>query len=171
MKLDDLVERLGRLPGAYIGRGPSHPTEPRPELRNKAADFFDSYPFLHQDRGYSEFLERYSGAIVNDPANDIGIDIMGFDPGVANLINTEGPIVDSNGYLLIAMCSYGEVTDGKLATWEYDFAFDATGARREGIYILTAAGGKPLGGFEWHAKNFEEWVTELVEKSGRYERP
>lgn len=96
---------------------------------------------------------------------------MGFDPRVANLIEAEGPVVDSNGYLLIAMCSYGEVRDGNLTTWEYNFAFDATGTRKRGIYQLTAQGGEILREFEWHTENFEEWLAELVERAGSYERP
>ncbi|SFY43711.1 hypothetical protein SAMN02787144_103855 [Streptomyces atratus] len=126
---------------------------------------------MRQDRGYIEFLERFSGVTISDPEKDIGIDIMGFDPCVVNLVETEGPVVDSNGYLLIAMCSYGEVSDGRLVTWEYDFAFDATGNRREGIYRLVALGGENLGEFEWYVGNFEEWLAELVERSGYYAKP
>ncbi|MEV6439226.1 hypothetical protein [Streptomyces anulatus] len=171
MMIDDLIERLRLLPGAQIGCGPRHKITPQTEQATTISEFLESHTFMRQDHGYVDFLERFSGVIVDNPEEDIGIDIMGFDPRVANLAETEGPLVDSNGYALIAMCSYGEVRSGKLVTWEYDFAFDATGLRKRGIYRLTALGGEVVKGFEWHVRSFEEWLAELVERSGQYERP
>ncbi|MFE6104697.1 hypothetical protein ACFVQ4_32715 [Streptomyces laurentii] len=171
MRIDELVARLELLPGAQIGCGPRHPICPRIEVAPQTAAFLESYPFAREDRGYVEFLERFSGATVNDPEKDIGIDIMGFDPRMLNLVETEGPIVDANGYLLIAMCSYGEVSDGRLDTWEYDFALDSTGTRKKGIYCLTALSGETLTEFEWHRGSFEEWIAELVEQAGKYAKP
>jgi hypothetical protein len=171
MSIDDLVTNLGRLPGAHVGRGPLHPTEPRPELDSPVTGFLESYPFLQRDAGYVDFIQKYAGVMMTHPEEEIGVDIMGFDPGVANLLEMEGPVVDSHGFLLIAMCSYGTMTGGELSTWEYDFAFDATGSRRDGIYRLVADGGVTLQQFEWHKHNFEQWLVELVDRGGRYERP
>lgn len=171
MPIDDLVVTLGHLPGAYVGHGPHHPTEPRPELESEISRFLDQYPALRQDDGYLHFLQTYAGVMVTDPQEEIGIDIMGFDPGVANLVDLEGPVVDSNGFLVIAMCSYGIMIEGHLSTWEYDFAFDATGTRQGGIYRLVAGDGIILQPFEWHKPNFEEWLVELNARRGRYQRP
>jgi hypothetical protein len=172
MGIEETVGRLERIPGAVVGRGPHHPVEPEPSLALPIAEFLDGYPDVRRDGGYVEFLEKYAGAMIkNDDETQI-VDILGFSDASTEIMEMDGPIVDDNGFLLFAQGVFHIIADGKeLDMYEHDFAFDASGDRRPGVYHSAAtlrSQGQP---FTWYADDFDAWLAELVEKRGQYGRP
>jgi hypothetical protein len=56
-------------------------------------------------------------------------------------------------------------------TYQYDFAFDVSGARRPGVYWRRQIMDKEDESFSWHLDDFCSWLSEVTVKEGVYERP
>lgn len=69
---------MSKLGYAAVGRGPKHPESPNLELQKEIDSFLEQYSFLRKDQGYIDFLEYYSGAMVDWPKGELVIAIFGF---------------------------------------------------------------------------------------------
>lgn len=172
MEIDSLMADLARIPGARIGRGPRHPSQPDATAGEKLREFLAEYPAVRTDPGYVEFLECYGGAYLeNEDVSQI-VDILGFTDASTQMYEMDGPIVDEDGFLLFAQCVYHIEVDGRLVdTQEYDFAFDVTGGRESGVYGLFSARAVRDNRFEWHSDDFLSWLAQLVRTGGRFPTP
>lgn len=172
MNIDEVVSRLEHIPGARAGRGPRHPESPALFLEDQLVQFLDTYPVLHHDAGYIEFLEKYAGAMIKNSDETQIVDLLGFSDVSTGMLEMDGPVVDENGFLLFAQCVFHIIVEGRLVDmYEYDFAFDASGGRRPGVYRCSTtlrSQGEP---YLWYADGFCSWLVELVDQDGRYERP
>jgi hypothetical protein len=54
--IDKLMVDFGLLPGALVGRGPEHPSEPDDTFRDLIAQLVSQHPFLEKDPSYLTFL-------------------------------------------------------------------------------------------------------------------
>lgn len=173
MGLDDLIDRLGDIPGARVGHGPRHPKKPDLTLAERIRAFTEAYPRLLQtDPAYVEFLEKYSGAMIEEPESPRIVDILGFSEASTDIEEMEGEIVDENGFLLFCQCVFHTIEGGRLTdTYEYDFAFDISGDRRQGVYLKVSTLSTQDRPYEWHSDGFLAWLYELTKLQGRYERP
>lgn len=170
--IDDLIARFEQIPGARVGRGLEHPTRPDASEAGRLEEFLSNYPFLRADSSYEEFLRKYGGAYVeNEDVTQI-IDILGFSNVSTDIIEMDGSIVNSDGYLLFAQCIYHIMSErGLKDTQEHDFAFDATGEREPGVYRLYGDSEQDLNEFEWQYDNFANWLAYLVAQDAKLSPP
>jgi hypothetical protein len=175
MQLEHLAERLSALPGAVVGCGPKHPSQPDVSIAPRIEWLLENYPGLRRYQSYIDFLEMYAGACVESKRKDDLVSIFGFRDEFFN-IDTEDGEIETDGRILFAMCIYfRDREDGKdrLDTYQYNFYWDTSGVRRPGIYeedyySFSSAATEPP---SWYADDFRDWLAELIEKKGIYERP
>jgi hypothetical protein len=159
--LDDLVAKSVRIPGAVVGRGPKHPTEPNSSIEERVQSLFAAFPALRRDACYVEFMEKYAGALIITEGRGV-IDLVGLSGVSTDYVEKDVPI-EADGLIIFAMCAYD--------TYEYDFAFEVSGERRPGVYRYVTSGPASAPSPTWHAENFCDWLEELVDKEGMYEPP
>lgn len=170
--LDALMDRFAQIRGARVGHGPDHPQLPDRSMEPRVDGFLQSYPMLRRDHDYVEFLEKYAGALIDNPDEGQLVDVFGFDQVSTDMLDMEGPVVDENGFLVFAQCIYHVVIDGKLEDmYEYDFAFDVSGERRFGVYCAKSTLRTGNRAFTLYFEGFAAWLRDVVEKKGWYERP
>jgi len=171
-RIDDAMSIFATISGASVGRGPRHPTEPDPEIELRIGRFLETYPALLADADYVEFLEKYAGAsIENDDFSQI-VDILGFTEASTDIEEMDGPIVDSNGFLMVAEAVYhlreGERTTGTL---QHAFAYNVTGDHPKGLYHSLVSQQRPEPSFTFAFENFVAWLDDLVAREGWLEPP
>jgi hypothetical protein len=171
MTIENLMEKFLQIDGAAAGNGPRHPVQPDPSAEIRISSFLDTYPFLHQDPCYRDFLEVYAGAAINSSDENDLVDILGFSDVSPDIEYFEGPVVSSNGFLVFAICAYYRHTEQQLYMYEHDFAFDASGTRKPGIYRMVSALDQEPSAFTWYIGDFCSWLEDLIDKGGVYERP
>ena len=161
-----------KFEGACVGHGPKHSDIPNTDLQPEINQFLSEYPFLQQDKGYVNFLERYAGATLDAPEGLIVI-IFGFvlDIGGLHMTQDEGPIIDDEGFLCIAAVQvrsdedakgFDEYAKGFDEYTDLAFSFDATGERRPGIYRNIGLNPKA-----WYCEDFLTWLRLLIDKQGQ----
>jgi len=171
-RIDDAIARFSSIVGSSVGHGPRHPTEPDPGADQRIESFLETYPALRRDAGYIEFLEKYAGAsIENDDLSQI-VDILGFSDASTDIEELDGPIVDSEGFLMIAEAVY-HMRNGKrtTGTLQHAFAFDVTGDRAEGVYHSLVSAQHLAPAFTLAFESFEAWLTDLVGREGWLDPP
>lgn len=170
--LADTIERFLHIEGAATGCGPRHPECQEKSVESRVRSFLGKYPLLRQDECYRDFLEIYAGAAIerDEDESDL-VSILGFTEVSPDLEYFEGPAVSDDGFLVFAICVYYRRVEGRLYMYEYDFAFDMSGARKPGIYKGVSADDLKLSEFTWYADDFCSWLDDLIEKGGVYERP
>ncbi|MGL6074829.1 MAG: hypothetical protein ACRC8S_11765 [Fimbriiglobus sp.] len=136
-QLDQLVMQFQvAFPNAIIGRGPSHPSAPDPELTDITDDFLRTHSHLARDPGYVAFLKRYSGLLVNNPSENEIIVFGGLSSVAVHLLDPDMPsIVDEDGFFSVGWSEYSLIPP---ITWEtrvlIGFSIDATLERASGVY-------------------------------------
>ena len=161
MDIDTLIQQLSSLGEAFVGKGPKHPTSPRPEIQPEISSLLTQYPFLEKDQGYVDYLEHYAGAVVDRPSGDLFISIFGLDEDVSlHLTRGEGPIVDNEGFF--TFCD-SVVRDQEQNDIGLGYVFDATGERRKGVYIVTEDSSEP----HWYCESFLQWLADIIQKEGK----
>ncbi len=162
-RLDDMIDRFRRIPGARVGHGPRHPVQPNPSSAQRQREFLDTYWAVSSDAGYFEFLEKYAGASIrNDAATQI-VDLLGFSDASPDIVELDGPVVDDDGFLIIAQATYHVDEAGReVDAVQHDIALDATGQRKPGIYHSFASRERPVPRFAWQHFDFTSWLDELV---------
>src|SRR5438046_219401 len=103
MTLQATIEAFALLPGADVGAGPSHPTTPVAARRAEIDDFLQRFPQISRDPTYVDFLYTYSGAGMSDVEVDTYVDIFGFSDSSTEFDESEGPLVEADGYLIFAV--------------------------------------------------------------------
>jgi hypothetical protein len=157
MDIHTVMARFAELEGAVVGVGPRKSSHPNTEIQGKIDFFLNSYPFLHQDRGYIDFLEFYAGAHVLRGDYEVAIDIFGFLDISTHMLDYEDPIVDEDGFLTFSLAILQE--NRHLA-----FGFDATQHRTWGVYraVVDENGAS----YVWYCDTFLEWLNQIVQKDG-----
>jgi hypothetical protein len=159
------MEKFLSLEGAKVGRGPRHPVSPHPSLDNEITAFLDQYPFLKRDQGYLDFLECYAGAWIM--SDNLVIDIFGFTDVSSHILELEGPVVDTDGYLTICDGEFrAKSLTEKDVTEQLGCGFDATGTRKWGLYRNRGYRSGELGIY-WYCETFLEWLEALVDAKGK----
>src|SRR5215471_3191726 len=143
MVLEELVERFTQLPGAVVGRGPRHPVQPDPSIAPRIEWLLENYPRLRRYQSYVDFLEMFAGATIEneDPNGKNLVHVLGFGEEFFEIDvdwSGEGEI-ETDGYIVFAICAYHRDRERELDTYEYDFALETSGARRPGIYRAVSA--------------------------------
>jgi hypothetical protein len=163
-----LIEKLQNLEGTIVGEGPKHPISPHPEIQGEIDNFISEYKFLLQDKGYVDFLECYSGMLIDSSDGKIFIDVFGFLEDISlHLTRGEGSVVDDD---YLGFCS-AVVRIGSTGNLNKDdvglgFAFDATGEKPWGVYCSINAAK-----YEWYCSSFREWLEKLVRTKGYFVEP
>ncbi len=155
---------MSKLGYAAVGRCPKHPESPSPELQTEIDSFLEQYSFLLKYPGYIDFLEYYSGAMVDWPKGELVIAIFGFLEEISfHLIKDGGEVIDDDGFyaLCTSVVRVGEGQDMENESIGLGYRFDATGARRWGVY-RSIEGGE----CEWYCDSFLEWLEKLIDKKG-----
>jgi hypothetical protein len=168
--IDALVERMARMQGASVGRGPRHPRSPDPSVEPRLHEFLDAYPEVRRDAGYVEFQEKYAGAIVQDPAETRILDVFGFGGAATNMLEMDGPVVDEDGFLIFAQCLYYP-DGGVIGMHEHDFAFSVSGDRPVGVYRHQSTLDHSVPGFSRYVDDFTAWLRDLLDHDGWYDPP
>ncbi|HXM58416.1 MAG TPA: hypothetical protein VOB72_23655 [Candidatus Dormibacteraeota bacterium] len=165
--IDALVDRLSRLPGAQVGRGPRHPRSPDAAVAPRLDTFLSEHPTLRDDAGYIEFQEKYAGAMIQHPGRRQIVDILGFSDASTDMQEMEGPVVDDDGFLVFAECIHHITVDGRLEeVHEQAFAFSVVSGRRPGIYRLVSTMADQSGEYRWYTDDFTVWLRDLVDNDG-----
>ncbi|AFZ27880.1 hypothetical protein Cylst_5903 [Cylindrospermum stagnale PCC 7417] len=164
MDIHSLMQKFTELGYVTVGRGPKHPESPSLELQKEIDSFLEQYSFLRKDPGYIDFLEYYSGAMVDWPKGELVIAIFGFLEEISfHLIKDGGEVIDDDGFY--AFCTsvvrVGEGQDMENESIGLGYTFDATGTRRWGVY-RSIEGGE----CEWYCDSFLEWLEKLIDKNG-----
>jgi hypothetical protein len=172
MNIDETISRLEHIPDARTGRGPRHPEAPDLSIEDQLVQFLGSYSILRRDSGYIEFLEKYAGAMIKNLDETQIVDVLGFSDASTGMLEMDGPLVDEDGFILFAQCVFHIIVEGRLVDmYEYDFAFDASGERRPGVYRCSSTLRSQGESYVWYADGFCSWLVELVDNGGYYERP
>jgi hypothetical protein len=171
-RIDDAMSRFSAIRGSSVGHGPRHPADPDTEIAPRIERFLETYPALRDDASYVEFLEKYAGAsIENDDFSQI-VDILGFTEASTDIEEMDGPIVDSQGFLMVAEAVY-HLREGARTTdtLQHAFAYDMTGGRPKGLYysLVTTQHLEPA--FTHEFENFEAWLDDLVAREGWLDPP
>ena len=166
--IDELIRRLGLLPGAIVGRGPCHPTSPDSTIKARLGEFYENFPSVRRDNGYVEFQEKYAGATVDDPRRGMYLDILGFSDASTDIMELEEPVVDPDGFVLFAECLYHGTIDDASDMYEHDLAFNV---RSQGVYCKTSTINTRSHGYRSHTDNFAAWLRNLTDCDGWYPRP
>lgn len=171
-RIDEAVSHFAALPGASVGHGPHHPTEPDVDVGLRVDEFLKAHPTLRRDPGYVEFLDKYAGAgIENDDVSQI-VDVLGFTDVSTDMEEMDGPVVDDEGFLMVAEAVYHLRDDGRTtSTLQHAFAYDVTGERPPGIYRSLVTSDQLEPNFAWAFDNFEAWLEEIVACEGWLEPP
>jgi hypothetical protein len=185
VEIDQLIQRLLEVaPHAQLGAGPEHPATPDLTLAARIATWLSVHPFLDRDAAYVDFLKRYSGLDVLDeytPENvakglDWDLDIPGFAPvahlsfldetgGHSRHFDPTVPHIDKNGFYHFATVCYHSGQGNEASDWAHEeFGFDASGERPPGVYRI-------LDPPEWFCETFFQWLTQVIERSGRVFTP
>lgn len=160
--IDHLVDRLSRLSGATIGRGPDHPREPDPSIADRVTNFLDRYPALGRDTGYVTFMWKYAGASVYPPDESMFASILGFADGETNIEDDlEGPVIDDDGFLFFADWGYHTDLDGRLDSHGHSFLFDVSDSRRPGIHRYSWS--SEVTERTWYAEDFGTWLGDFAD--------
>lgn len=166
-RLDEAMTRFARIPGARVGHGPRHPVEPDPGLAQRLHDFLGAYPSLAADSGYIEFLEKYAGAAIQNEGATQLVDLLGFSDVAPDIVDLDGPVVDDEGFLVVAQAIYHLDQDGRAVdTLQHDIAFDASGRREHGIYHSFASGEQLEPRFTRQHDDFTSWLEDLIAVDG-----
>lgn len=171
-RIDDVMSRFSAIPGSSVGRGPRHPTNPDPDVGLRIARFLEAYPLLRRDAGYVEFLEKYAGAsIENDDFSQI-VDILGFTDASTDIEEMDGPVVDSDGFLMVAEAVYHLREGGRnTGTLQHAFAYDVTGDRAEGLYHSLVSTERLEPAFVYALDSFEALLDDVVVREGWMDPP
>jgi hypothetical protein len=164
MDIHSLMQNFTELGYAAVGRGPKHPESPNLELQKEIDSFLEEYSFLRKDPGYIDFLEYYSGAMVDSPKEELVIEIFGFLEEISfHLIKDGGEVIDDDGFYVfcISVVRVGEGQDMENESIGLAYRFDATGTQRWGVY-RSLEGGE----CEWYCDSFLEWLEKLIDKKG-----
>ncbi len=157
-----LMRQFETLGYATVGSGPDHQHNPQPEKKKEIEQFIEQHDFLRQAPDYVTFLFCYAAAAVYWPGGELTIEIYGFDENItAHLVLDQGflgPIIDTEGFFLFCGSRIWPVGEDPIYI---DYAFDATGQRRWGVYR------KITGQYEWYCETFLDWLQVLIEKKGR----
>lgn len=170
MDIDDAMATFERIPGAVVGFGPKHPTRPNQEIAHRVAAFLDDYPALRGYPCYVEFLEKYAGARIDQQENSVLVYLFGLADVSFDLVADEGDVV-TDGFLQFAQGVYREDVHDVMTIYQYDFAFDVSGARDRGVYRSALRASGDVHGYTWYTADFSSWLDELVAKGGVYEPP
>lgn len=118
------------------------------------------------------FLKKYAGAYLENADATQIVDIFGFGGASTDIVDSEGYPVDEDGFLIFAQCIYTEISGGKLIdSYEHDFAFSVKGDRPHGVYKASSTFREPNPHFVYYAEGFCQWLQELIEVRGTFERP
>jgi hypothetical protein len=168
MTIDDIVARFAALPGALVGSGPRHPSEPDPSIEGRVAGFFTGYPALRRDQGYVDFIWRYAGASRTNPEGTDLFDVFGFSNVTADILDDfdESP-VDEDGYLYFAQAVRHEGRN----TYTYGFAFNVDPDREWAVYRVAAMTDAARQPYLPYTDSFTSFLAEAVANGGRYPRP
>jgi hypothetical protein len=170
--IDDAMARFAVLDGSSVGRGPRHPTEPNPEPGLRIEQFLSAYPALRNDAGYVQFLEKYAGASIENEDGSQIVDILGFTEASTDIDEADGPVVDSDGFLMVAEAIY-HVRDGNRTreTVQHAFAYDVTGDRPGGIYHSLVSTQQLQPSFAHAFDTFEAWLDDVIDREGWLDPP
>src|SRR5216110_2735582 len=106
MMLAAVMEAFALLPGADVGAGPDHPGMPVADRRSDIDSFLRRFPQLARDPAYVDFLYAYSGAGMTDVDADTYVDVFGFSDVSTEFDESEGPLIEEDGYLIFAVVIY-----------------------------------------------------------------
>ncbi len=175
--IDDLMTRFARLsPAAQIGRGPAHPSEPDADLVERLERWLEQHPFLRREPTYIAFLQRYAGAVVDDPEQDLAIDLHGFagmgcdldDDSDGGPLNEEAPGVDGRGFYQFALVRMHTLPDHSFrSSVLMGFSFDASQQRQPGVYRGISTPNGPSIEPHWFCASFSEWLERAIQEKGR----
>jgi len=184
-ELETLEARFLTLPGAILGHGPLHPTDPRPEAGAGIEWLSGRCGFLRGHADYMKFLMAFSGgaaagARVDGPGicDDDYLYVSLYGVGDANehfLELADSEIVDERGLFGFCEVHYRyrphedgrDIFQGVLAA---EFCLDATGSRVPGIYVECLLDGSgELGTAEpvRFCDSFTRWFEQLIDHRGR----
>ena len=153
MDVHSLITKFAKLGHVTIGSGPKNPDFTNAELQKEIDDFLLKYPFLRKDKDYIDFLEYYSGAMLDWP-NGTLVNIFGFLEDVSlHFTQDVGSIVCEEGYL--PFCELIIVTQQK--EFAKGYSFDATGTKHWGVYQFTEEEG-----YTWYCENFLECLNSII---------
>jgi len=172
MTIDELVAAFAALPGARVGAGPHHPLTPDPALAPRLTAFFEAFPGLSGDAGYTEFLWKYAGLSRSDEKQDELFDVFGFGADVVDFEgDLYGPGVDEQGFFIFAEAVvHADSADGP-DTREHDFAFSLSGDREPGVYVFRSTLTGRAAEWEKYADDFTAFLAAAVEHGGVWPRP
>ena len=127
------------------------PPDDPSERERQVARVLSAFPYVAQEPDWLAFLTAYGGlTYVREREPRFSTGFFGVSYRASDhIIDGEGEPV-SDGCLVICD-SDPPIIGGYLA-----FGFDATGARRWGVYGVTESGS------EWYAESFREWFADFV---------
>jgi hypothetical protein len=168
--IDALVARFAALPGARVGFGPRHPTNPDPALADKVARLFDEIPALTRDRDYVNFMWRYAGISRRNGDDTDFFDIFGFSSAAVNFDEFEEPLIEDDGSFMFAEAVVHEGFPQRLDTYTVGFAFNVDPDREWAVYRATQQTYGPEERFSRYLNSFLDFLADAVERGGRYPR-
>src|SRR5215469_5654308 len=167
MALADFESRLTALGlECQVGRGPQHPTDPRPEAAGEVSALLRKYPALGRFTDYVQFLRRYLGAEIDSPhrASDrdfVGITIFGAGPWEFTEMCDSAMDGDYYVFSVIGSRRAGEAKDTVAS-----FGFGVNGPPTTAVFVESHQEDQPPGPYIEYCSGFAEWLTLLIEHKG-----
>jgi hypothetical protein len=161
--------RFEQLGQTTVGRGPKHPVTPNLTLRSEIDGFFKEYPELAKDRGYVDFLERYSAATRWHEDDEFSVIIYGFSDFTINLLYPDESLISQEKFFRFAEVGT-KIGDRKFEDEiNLDFAWDVSGKQQQGVYrrIVPWDVDPKLILYSWYCDNFLTWLDALITNKGR----
>lgn len=172
-RIDSAIARFAELPGASVGRGPRHPTEPDSSAASRIEEFLDTYPALLNDPEYVEFLEKYAGAsVVNEAASQL-VDVLGFTDASLDLEEDfDAAVVDEDGFLMVATAIYHLMDNGATTeTLQHGFAYNVVDEGPFHLYQAYSSDARLGQEYTPAYSSFADWLEQLVAHEGWFDPP
>jgi hypothetical protein len=174
MTIHEAVRKIATLPGAEVGHGFKHPDDPDPGYAEYYQTHLQEHPFLKGYPDFLEFLETYSGCVVDQLDTEqvgefLSATIFGLGPWSMEEL---APAVDGQGFYCFSTVETGVRRQGKAAGSEppdtvASFAFDATGQRPKGVYAQVHRLDETPPPLQVYCPTFSEWLRRFAEAGGR----
>jgi hypothetical protein len=162
-ELDVLLIQIQSFGHLKLGRGPNCPDKPNFQIADELAAFLERFSFVVRDEGYVQFLQTYAGGVFWRDQDALSLGLFGFDADLSiHLTKGPGKPVEYGCLTFCDMVIPPRSDPFAAKALGLGFGFEATGARRWGLYRIW-----PGGRVEWFCDSFIAWLRRFVAHEGR----
>jgi hypothetical protein len=160
-KLYGLIDQIKEIGECDISSLDAQNRITRAKREKVLNSIIEDYPLLRFETGYIEFIKEFGAITLIGKENSLTSAIYGIGSSSRyfHLKDSEGDIVDEEGFMTIMDISYTVMEDGEKVYQDTAFGIDTTGAREKGIYRYSGAED-----YKWFCNDFLELLGIVVTK-------